>query len=82
MNTSDTRVQAAGFALLALVLLWQYVYVLIAFRRVYADGWASGAAKAALMLVVKLLASNRDTRLRPTLTVEPSSTASASGPGS
>jgi hypothetical protein len=54
-NTSDV---ATGAALLFLVLAWQFGYVLVAFRRVYGDTWMGGSMKAAVMVVVKLVAGN------------------------
>lgn len=52
---STTRV--AG-TLLAVILSWQYGYMLVAFRRVYADGWIGSGAKAALLLCVALITDN------------------------
>jgi hypothetical protein len=52
-QTSD-----AGMALLVLMLLWQFGYVLLAFRRVYADGWIGAGAKAAAMVAVRLVIGN------------------------
>jgi hypothetical protein len=52
-QTSD-----AGMALLVLILLWQFGYVLFAFRRVYADGWIGAGAKAAVMVAAQLLVAN------------------------
>jgi hypothetical protein len=54
----DASVSVAGATLLFLVILWQFGYVLVAFRRVYADSWMGGSAKAAVMVVVKLVAGN------------------------
>jgi hypothetical protein len=54
----DASVSATGATLLLLVILWQFGYVLVAFRRVYADSWIGGSAKAAVMVVVKLVAGN------------------------
>ena len=58
MVAKDAPVSAAGAMLLLLVTLWQFGYVLVAFRRVYADSWIGGSAKAAVMVAVKLVASN------------------------
>jgi len=55
-NTSSVSV--AGTSLLALVILWQFGYVLVAYRRVYADSWLGGSAKAAILVAVKLVAGN------------------------
>lgn len=58
MTTSDANSQIAGVSLLVLLLLWTYGYVLLAFRRVYADGWLGASAKAALLVLVGLVAGN------------------------
>jgi hypothetical protein len=57
-TTTDPHVRYAGIALLAVVLLWQFAYVLLAFRRVYADGWLAAGSKAAVMVGVRLPAGN------------------------
>lgn len=57
-TTSDPHVRNAGIALLAVILLWRFGYVLLAFRRVYADGWIAAGSKAAAMVGVGLLANN------------------------
>ena len=57
-TTSDPHVRNAGIALLAVILLWRFGYVLLAFRRVYADGWIAAGSKAAVMVGVGLLANN------------------------
>jgi hypothetical protein len=57
-TTSDPHVRNSGLVLLAAVLLWQFSYVLLAFRRAYADGWTAAGSKAALMVGVGLLANN------------------------
>jgi hypothetical protein len=54
----DPSAVAIGAVLLFLVLAWQFGYVLVAFRRVYGDTWLGGSAKAAIMVVVKLVAGN------------------------
>jgi hypothetical protein len=56
--TYGSQQSAAGAALIALVLLWQFSYVLVAFRRVYADGWIGAGAKSALMLAVSFVTGN------------------------
>jgi hypothetical protein len=58
MVGTDASFSAGGASLLLLVILWQFGYVLVAFRRVYADSWMGGAAKAAVMVVVKLIGGN------------------------
>lgn len=57
-TTNDPHVRYAGIALLAVILLWQFGYVLFAFRRVYADGWIAAGLKAAVMVGVRLPAGN------------------------
>jgi len=47
-----------GTALIALILLWQFSYVIVAFHRVYADGWIGAGAKAAAMVVVGFVVGN------------------------
>lgn len=42
---------AIGATLFVLILLWQFSYLLLALRRVYADGWIGAGATAAGMLV-------------------------------
>lgn len=51
----DAPSRGPASALLALILLWQFGYVLFAFRRVYADGWIGASAKAGLMVASGLL---------------------------
>lgn len=58
MVAKDASVSATSATLLLLVILCQFGYVLVAFRRVYADSWMGGSAKAAVMVVVKLVAGN------------------------
>lgn len=58
MTTSDANSQVAGVSFLVLLLLWTYGYVLLAFRRVYADGWLGAGAKAAVLVLVGLVAGN------------------------
>ena len=58
MVATDPSVSAGGALLLLLAVLWQFGYVLIAFRRVYGDSWIGGSAKAAVMVAVKLVAGN------------------------
>jgi hypothetical protein len=57
-TASDPHVRIAGIALLAVILLWQFGYVLLAFRRVYVDGWVAAGWKAAAMVGARLLAGN------------------------
>jgi hypothetical protein len=57
-TTSDPDVRNAGIALLAVILLWQFGYVLLAFRRVYSDGWIAAGWKSAVMVGVRLFAGN------------------------
>jgi len=49
---------AVGTALIVLILLWQFSYLLFAFRRVYADGWSGACAKAAVMVFVGFITAN------------------------
>jgi len=58
MVGTSASFSAVGASLLFLVILWQFGYVLVAFRRVYADSWMGGSAKAAVMVIVKLVAGN------------------------
>jgi hypothetical protein len=57
-NTNDPNVRNASVALLAVIMLWQFGYVLLAFRRVYADGWIGAGRKAAVMVGVRLFTGN------------------------
>ena len=56
MVGTDASFNLASTSLLLLTILWQFGYVLVAFRRVYEDSWTGGSAKAVLMVVVKLVA--------------------------
>jgi len=56
--TYDSQTQAAGAALLGLIVFWQLAYVLLAFRRVYADGWIGAGVKALVTVAVWLLIGN------------------------
>src|SRR5215470_827685 len=47
-----------GTGLIALILLWELGYAVVAFRRVYADGWIGAGAKAIAILVVNFLTGN------------------------
>jgi hypothetical protein len=58
LTSADPRQRELGLALLAAVLLWQLGYVVVAFRRVYADGWFGAGAKAAAMVALRLLVDN------------------------
>jgi hypothetical protein len=58
MIADEATTPIMSVALLALILSWQYAYMLVAFRRVYADGWIGSGAKAALLLCVALIADN------------------------
>jgi hypothetical protein len=58
MVAKDVSVSAVSATPLLLVILWQFGYVLVAFRRVYADSRMGSSAKAAVMVVVKLVAGN------------------------
>jgi hypothetical protein len=56
--TYRAQQSTTGTALIALVLLWEFGYLVVAFRRVYADGWIGAGAKAAAMLLVTFAAGN------------------------
>lgn len=56
--TYDEQLRGVGAVLFALIVLWQYAYVLLAFRRVYADRWISASAKAVAMVVGSLVTGN------------------------
>lgn len=47
-----------GVTLVGLILLWQFAYVLVAFRRIYADGWIGAGAKSGALLVVHVVVAN------------------------
>jgi hypothetical protein len=69
-TSSDPHVQVGGLVLVTLILLWQFSYLLLAFRRVYADGWLGGAAKAALVVALKLVTGNAIAVLAIWLTIQ------------
>jgi hypothetical protein len=54
----DALTQTASLVLLVAIELWQLSYVLVAFRRVYADRWVFGSVKAAAMVVTGLVVGN------------------------
>jgi len=56
--TYGAQQSAKGTALIALVMLWEFAYVAVAFRRVYADSWIGAGAKAAAMVAVSFVAGN------------------------
>jgi hypothetical protein len=56
--TYGAQQTAIGTALIALVLLWEFAYVAVAFRRVYADGWIAAGTKAAAMVAASFVAGN------------------------
>jgi len=56
--TYRAQQSTVGTALIALILLWEFSYLVVAFRRVYADGWIAAGAKAAVMLLVSFVAGN------------------------
>jgi hypothetical protein len=56
MVGTDASFSPASTSLLLLTIIWQFGYVLVAFRLVYDDSWTGGSAKAAVMVVVKLVA--------------------------
>jgi hypothetical protein len=56
--TYGSQQSAAGTALIALVLLWEFTYVVVAFRRVYADRRIAACTKAAVMVFTGFVAGN------------------------
>jgi hypothetical protein len=56
--TYSGQTTGAGAALFAVGVLWQFGYVLLAFRRVYADSWIPASVKAAVIVVVGLIVAN------------------------
>jgi Protein of unknown function (DUF3667) len=56
--TYESQSHAAGAALLGLIIFWQFSYMLLAFRRVYADTWIGAGAKAMVVVVVGVLIGN------------------------
>jgi len=56
--TYGAQSSAVGSTLIVLILLWQFVYVAVAFRRVYADGWVGASAKSAVMVLVGFVTGN------------------------
>jgi hypothetical protein len=56
--TYESQTHAAGATLLGLIVFWQYSYVLLGFRRVYADPWIGAGAKALVAVVVWVLITN------------------------
>jgi hypothetical protein len=57
-TANDAFTQTASVVLLVAIELWQLSYVLVAFRRVYADRWVMGGVKAAVMVVTGLVVGN------------------------
>lgn len=56
---SDTGTTSGGsFVLLLSVFLWMYVYVVLAFRRIYGDSTPRAAAKAVVVSLVGLVVDN------------------------
>jgi len=70
MVGTDPSVSLGSALLLLVVILWQFGYVLVASRRVYADSWMGGSVKAAVMVIVKLVAGNVLARLSFWLAVQ------------
>jgi hypothetical protein len=56
--TYTAQTSAAGAALLGAIVLWQWGYVVVAFRRVYADRAWSAALKSAAMVVATFFVNN------------------------
>ncbi len=57
-TANDAYAQWANLALVVAIELWLLAYVLLAFRRVYADRWIVGSVKAAVMVVTGLVVGN------------------------
>jgi hypothetical protein len=58
VTSDDMRVRLTGAAILGVVIVWQFVYVTIAFRRVYGDGLRDAIGKAVVMSLLRFLAAN------------------------
>ena len=58
MERVDRRFNGIFTAMIALVLLWEFRYLLLALRRVYADSWISAGAKTAGMLLGGFIVDN------------------------
>jgi len=56
--TYGAQQTTVGSALIALVLLCEFGYLAVAFRRVYADSWIEAGTKAAVMVFVGFVAGN------------------------
>ena len=56
--TYSGQTSGVGGVLFAIGMLWQFGYVLLAFRRVYSDSWIGAGAKAAVMVVLGLIVAN------------------------
>jgi hypothetical protein len=56
--TYSGQTSGPGAVLFAFGVVWQLLYVCLAFRRVYADGWIGAGAKAALMVITGLIVAN------------------------
>jgi len=56
--TYRAQQSAIGTTLIALILLWEFSYLVVALRRVYGDGWIGAGAKAAVTLSVSFATGN------------------------
>ena len=56
--TYSGQTSGVGAVLFAFGVVWQLVYVCLAFRRVYADGWIGASAKAGLIVATGLVVAN------------------------
>ena len=56
--TYSGQTSGAGAVLFAFGAVWQLVYVCLAFRRVYSDGWTGASSKAAVMVTTGIIVAN------------------------
>ena len=70
--TYHGQTSGVGAVLFAFGVAWQLVYVCLAFRRVYAEGWIGAGAKAVLMVVTGLIVANGLAVLALLLSIEAS----------
>jgi hypothetical protein len=54
----ESQTHGAGAVILSLIVAWQVSYVLLAFRRVYGDGWIGAASRSILTVAVGLVVAN------------------------
>jgi hypothetical protein len=58
MTASNASTEYANLAALAVVILLQIAYVLVAFHRVYADTWRAAGVKAVLLVIAGVFVDN------------------------